>query len=96
MFIYPCLTIRIHPQNRLVYHQPRDYLVAELKQLLPVSTKMLQPETPSDATTKLIPSRDKQTSYYNQVAKALPQIVPEEVIRMKLPGQDYWSKAVCN
>ena len=63
--------------------------------LLPLSAKLLQPETHADVKTKLMSSRDKQSSYYNQMSKPLAAIQPGEVVRMKLPGLDTWSKAIC-
>jgi len=65
------------------------------KTLLPVSTKLLVPSTPANVKTKLQSSQDKQASYYNRVSKSLPELLPGDVVRMKLPGQTEWSKAVC-
>ena len=40
----------------------------------------------------MISSREKQASYYNQIAKPLQDLKAGNVIRLKLPGQNYWSK----
>ena len=63
--------------------------------LLPVSTKLLQPETQPIIKDKLLLSQDKQASYYNKVSRPLPVIQPGNVVRFKLPGKDTWTKALC-
>ena len=63
--------------------------------LLPMSTKLLQPETQPAIKDKLLLSQDKQASYYNKVSRPLPAIQPGDVVRFKLPGKDTWTKALC-
>ena len=60
--------------------------------LLPMSTKLLQPETQPTIKDKLLLSQDKQASYYNKVSRLLPIIQPGDVVRFKLPGKDTWTK----
>ena len=43
--------------------------------LFPLSSKLLEPVTPTNIKTKLISARDKQASYYNQVSNLNVNIV---------------------
>ena len=48
--------------------------------------------TSTNIRTKVISSREKQASYYNQIAKPLQDLKAGNVVQLKLPGQNYWSK----
>ena len=75
------------PAQRLFGHRTRT--------LLPVLSKLLKPQIQSNVVTKLATTRSQQASYYNKLSKSLPKIQPGEVVRMKLPGDNTWSQAVC-
>ena len=63
--------------------------------LLPMSTKLLKPDHHPVDKDKLISAQDKQASYYNKISRPLPEIQPGDVVRLKLPGENTWSKALC-
>ena len=63
--------------------------------LLPMSTKLLKPDHYASVKDKLISVQDRQASYYNKVSRPLPEIQPGDVVRLKLPGENVWSKVLC-
>ena len=77
------------PAQRLFSRRTRN--------LLPLSSKQLQPNTlPSQAVQeKLIHSKQKQAFYYNLKGKALPELQPGQTVRMKKPKESTWTEAVC-
>jgi len=67
------------------------------KTLLPMAAGLLRPrnsEMEKDRA-KLAVQKEKQRRYYNRNTKKLPQIRPNQSIRMRLPGEKRWSWGVC-
>lgn len=60
-----------------------------------MSTKLLKPDNQPIVKDKLLSAQDKQASYYNKISQPLPDIQPGDVVRLKLPGENIWSKALC-
>ena len=77
------------PAQRLFSRRTRN--------LLPLSSKQLQPNTlpPQAVQDKLINSKQKQAFYYNLKGKALPELQPGQTVRMKKPKESTWTEAVC-
>ena len=77
------------PAQRLFSRRTRN--------LLPLSSKQLQPNTrpPQAVQEKLINSKQKQAFYYNLKGKALPELQPGQTVRMKKPKESTWTEAVC-
>ena len=67
------------------------------RNLLPLSSKQLQPNTlpPQAVQEKLINPKQKQAFYYNLKGKALPELQPGQTVRMKKPKESTWTEAVC-
>jgi len=67
------------------------------RNLLPLSSKQLGPKSvlPQDVQDKLINSKQKQAFYYNLKGTALPELQPEQTVRMNRPKESTWSEAVC-
>ena len=59
------------------------------RNLLPLTPKQLEPVTVplQDVQQRLIASRQRQVYYYNPKGKALPEVQPSEIIRMKKPNE---------
>ena len=59
------------------------------RNLLPLTPKQLEPVTVplQDVQQRLIASRQRQVYYYNPKGKALPEVQPGEIIRMKKPNE---------
>ena len=67
------------------------------RNLLPLTPKQLEPVTVplQDVQQRLIASRQRQVYYYNPKGKALPEVQPGEIIRMKKPNESTWTETVC-
>ena len=66
------------------------------KTRLPVAGKLLQPETTIERdSTALVAAKARQQHHYDKSAKALPPLNAGDAVRLKLPGQQTWSPAVC-
>ena len=48
-----------------------------------------------DVQQRLIASRQKQAYNYNLKGKALPELQPGQIVRMKKPNENTWTEAVC-
>lgn len=62
-----------------------------------MSSKLLEPETiyGTEVTANMRKAKEKQTKQYDKKSKSLSPLIPGEQIRMKRPGDDQWSLAVC-
>ena len=58
-----------------------------------MSAKLLKPYQHPVVKDKLMSAQDRQASYYNKISRPLPEIQPGDVVRLKLPGENIWSKA---
>ena len=83
------------PTEQTGYSPAQRLFGRRTRTLLPIPTKLLDPSTPVNIKTTIISHKDRQASYYNQVSKTLPELHPGDVVRMRLPGQNTWSKAIC-
>ena len=77
------------PSQRLFSRRTRNLLPLTPKQLEPVAVP------PQDVQQRLIASRQKQAYYYNLKGKALPELQPGQIVRMKKPNEKTWTEAVC-
>ena len=77
------------PSQRLFSRRTRNLLPLTPKQLEPVAVP------PQDVQQRLIASRQKQAYYYNLKGKALPELQPGQIVRMKQPNEKTWTEAVC-
>ena len=50
---------------------------------------------PQDVQQRLIASRQKQAYYYNLKGKALPELQPGQIFRMKKPKENILTEVVC-
>ncbi|CAH3041397.1 unnamed protein product, partial [Porites lobata] len=69
------------PSQRLFSRRTRNLLSLTPKQLEPVAVP------PQDVQQRLIASRQKQAYYYNLKGKALPELQPGQIVRMKKPNE---------
>ena len=60
-----------------------------------MSAKLLKPYQHPVVKDKLMSAQDRQASYYNEISRPLPEIQPGDVVHLKLPGENIWSKALC-
>ena len=67
------------------------------RNLLPLTPKQLEPVTVplQDVQQRLIASRQRQVYYYNPKGKALPEVQPGLIVRMKKPNESTWTETVC-
>ena len=63
--------------------------------LLPIPKKKLNPEMQTGVNEKLKQSKARQAELYNRSARPLPELKEGEIVRMKPPGEDMWTKARC-
>ena len=83
----PTEQTNLSPAQRLFSRRTRT--------LLPMSTKLLKPYQHPAVKDKLMSAQDRQASYYNKISRPLPEIQPGDVVRLKLPGENIWTKAMC-
>ena len=77
------------PSQRLFSRRTRNLLLLTPKQLELVAVP------PQDVQQRLIASRQKQAYYYNLKGKALPELQPGQIVRMKKPNEKTSTEAVC-
>ena len=63
--------------------------------LLPVSAKLLKPETPQQTPAKLKVAQQNQAEHYNKIAKTLVPLKRGDSVYLRLPGSTTWSPGVC-
>lgn len=66
------------------------------KTLVPVAGTLLQPRcTTEEDSRAIIRRKHRKKHYYDRHTKPLEAIIPGETVRMKLPGQEWWSVGTC-
>ena len=66
------------------------------KTLLPVAGTLLKPRYDTEVDARALTGmKQRQEHYYNRSVKPLKPITPGETVRMKLPGNDKWTRGTC-
>ena len=63
--------------------------------LLPMSAKLLKPETPQQVPAKFKVAQQNQAEHYNKIAKTLVPLKRSDSVYLRLPGSTAWSPGVC-
>jgi hypothetical protein len=66
------------------------------KTLIPTASSLLLPRYNTEFDDQAIRARKtKQSEYYNRSSRHLPKVIPNDAVRIKLPGDKVWSPGVC-
>jgi transposase InsO family protein len=66
------------------------------KTLIPTASSLLLPGYNTEFDDQAIRARKtKQSEYYNRSSRHLPKVIPNDAVRIKLPGDKVWSPGVC-
>lgn len=66
-----------------------------LRSLIPAKSELLEPQLYPDLKEKLENAKQQQKQNFDKGSKELEPLNVGDTVRMKLPGQDKWSKGVC-
>ena len=80
--------LHLSPAQRLFGRRTRT--------LFPTTSNLLRPPTADQVQQGLLRKKEKQAKYYNRSTKSLSEIQQGQVVRMKCPGEPYWSQAMCH
>ena len=88
------LELRNVPTEKMEYSPVQRLFGRRTRTKLPIAKRLLKPETCTRVVEKLLEKKERQTFYYDRVAKELKHLERGQVVRFRPPGYHKWKKAV--